>query len=105
MSQLFANLLSNAMTHGKPDTPVKVRAVSRDGRFELSVTNAADQIPASIVERLFEPFSRGEPGNYRVGLGLGLYIASEIAKSHGGTLGVVSTPGKARFTFVMPRPT
>jgi signal transduction histidine kinase len=102
MAQLFTNLLSNAMTHGKPSHPVTVRAVSRGGKFELSVANAADPIPPVVLERLFEPFSRGGAKNYQQGLGLGLYIASQIAKSHGGTLGVVSTAEETRFTFTMP---
>ncbi len=102
LAQLFCNLLVNAVTHGKPGTPVKVSAQGADGRFELSVANAADQIPEAILERLFEPFSRGGASDYREGLGLGLYIASEIAKSHGGKLSVVSTPNEVSFTFAMP---
>lgn len=101
LAQLFNNLLANAMTHGKADRPVTVRAVSRAGKFELSVANAADQIPPSTLQRLFEPFARGNSKNYRQGMGLGLYIASEIAKSHGGTLGVTSGLEETRFTFTM----
>jgi signal transduction histidine kinase len=101
IAQLFNNLLANAMTHGKADTPVTVRAVSADGKFELSVSNAADPIPPATLARLFEPFSRGDSKDYQQGLGLGLYIASEIAKSHGGTLSAISTPEETRFTFAM----
>jgi signal transduction histidine kinase len=102
MAQLFTNLLSNAMTHGKAEQPVTVLAVSGEGKFVLSVANGAEPIPTAVLHRLFEPFSRGGSGNYRQGLGLGLYIASEIAKSHGGTLGVVSTLEETRFTLTMP---
>ena len=102
IAQLFTNLLSNAMTHGKAEKPVTVEVASRDGKFELSVSNAADPIPPQVLKRLFEPFSRGGTKDYRQGLGLGLYIASQIAKSHGGTLGVVSTVQETRFTFTMP---
>ncbi|HSJ03719.1 MAG TPA: GAF domain-containing sensor histidine kinase, partial [Verrucomicrobium sp.] len=86
LSQLFTNLLSNALTYGNADQPVRVAAHSRGGVFELSVSNGADPIPPAVLERLFEPFSRGGSGNYGKGLGLGLYIASQIAKSHGGGL-------------------
>jgi sigma-B regulation protein RsbU (phosphoserine phosphatase) len=77
------------------------RAVSDGGKFELSVSNAADSISPTVLKRLFEPFSRGGSKDYREGLGLGLYIASEIAKSHGGTLGVISTAEETHFTFTM----
>jgi CheY-like chemotaxis protein len=102
MAQLFTNLLSNAMIYGKPEQPVEVRVESRGGKFELCVANAADPIPEATLRRLFEPFQRGGPGNYQQGLGLGLYIASEIARSHGGLLAVNSGEEQTRFTFTMP---
>lgn len=102
IAQLFTNLLSNAMTHGRAGRPVSVSAISRDGAFELSVANAADPIPPETLHKLFEPFSRGGAKDYRQGLGLGLYIASEIAKSHGGRLSVASSVEETRFTFTMP---
>jgi len=102
MVQLFSNLLSNAMTHGKPGTPVIVSAVSGGGKFELSVVNAADPIPPEMMRQLFQPFLRGKSNTNRKGLGLGLYIASQIARSHGGTLEASSTEKETRFTFRIP---
>ena len=99
MAQLFTNLLSNAMTHGRPETPVKVSAISDSAGFELSVANAAEPITPELMPRLFEPFLRGQSKNHRQGLGLGLYIASQIAKSHGGTLEASSTQEETRFTL------
>ena len=54
------------------------------------------------MEKLFEPFFRGEVRASRQGLGLGLHIASQIAKAHNGVLSVTSTPEETRFTFEMP---
>jgi signal transduction histidine kinase len=102
VAQLFSNLLGNALTHGQKDMPVKVRVTSSNGKFTLSVTNACKQIPEAIIERLFQPFSRGEVEPRQQGLGLGLYIASEIARAHGGTLTVTSTPIETTFTLQMP---
>jgi signal transduction histidine kinase len=102
MAQLFSNLLSNAMTHGKPGTPVLVDVSSDGGKFELSVANAADPIPSELMQQLFQPFLRGRTNTNRKGLGLGLYIASQIAKSHGGTLEASSTEKVTRFTFRIP---
>jgi sigma-B regulation protein RsbU (phosphoserine phosphatase) len=104
ITQLFSNLLSNALSYGSADQPVRVRAISDAGSFELSVTNAGAPIPPDALERLFQPFYRSAVLDNREGLGLGLYIAHEIAKAHGGTLGVTSTEGETCFTFRMPQP-
>jgi len=102
IARLFSNLLGNALLYGKADAPIRIRASTRDGMFELSVANAGDQIPAAALERLFEPFARGDVRPNQQGLGLGLYIASQIARAHGGMLDVTSTPAETRFTFRMP---
>jgi len=102
IGQLFSNLLGNAITYGSPDTPIKVRATARDGVFELSVANAGEPISPETMAHLFKPFYRGEVRTSLRGLGLGLYIASEIARAHNGTLDVSSTEAETRFTFRMP---
>lgn len=102
IAQLYSNLLGNALTYGASEHPVRVRAASGNGTFELSVANAGEPISAAAMERLFHPFSRGEVRPNQQGLGLGLYIASEIARAHGGTLGVVSTNEETCFTLTMP---
>ena len=57
------------------------------------------------MERLFQPFFRGTVRPSQEGLGLGLYIASEIARAHSGEIAVSSTPAETRFTFSMPTAT
>ena len=78
-----------------------VTAETRDGAFVLSVSNGGAPIPPAVLERMFQPFSQGEGDNSH-GLGLGLYIADEIARAHGGTLNAVSNPERTCFTFRMP---
>ncbi|HEY4201095.1 MAG TPA: GAF domain-containing sensor histidine kinase [Devosiaceae bacterium] len=102
IAQLVSNLLGNALTHGAVDAPVGVEAMTRDGVFEISITNAGDPIPAAEMDGLFEPFSRGKVRPNQQGLGLGLYIASEIARAHRGTLSAESNSERTRFTFRMP---
>ena len=102
IGQLLSNLLGNALTHGSAEEPVVVRASTAGGVFELSVSNAGDPIPADVMRNLFQPFYRGAVRPSQQGLGLGLYIASQIAHAHGGTLTVASTPEATRFTFKMP---
>jgi signal transduction histidine kinase len=102
IGQLFSNLLGNAITHGTADKPIVVRAGTDDGTFELSVANSGDPIPPATMKQLFHPFYRGTVKQSLQGLGLGLYIASEIARAHGGTLDVNSSADETRFTFRMP---
>ena len=104
IGQLLSNLVANALTYGTADQPITVRA-SGDGKiFELSVTNMGDPIPPDTMEQLFQPFFRASTRRSQQGLGLGLYIASEIARAHAGTLTVASTPEETCFTFRMPIP-
>ena len=102
IAQLFSNLLGNALTHGSVERPVGVEAGLRDGIFELAVTNGGSAIAPGQLDALFQPFSRPNGNSGRQGLGLGLFIASEIATAHGGTIGVVSSDDETRFTFTMP---
>ena len=102
IGQLFSNLLGNAITHGSADRPIVARAATENGTFELSVTNAGDPIPPDTMAQLFQPFYRGTLKRSLQGLGLGLFIASEIARAHGGTLDVNSSADGTRFTFRMP---
>jgi sigma-B regulation protein RsbU (phosphoserine phosphatase) len=101
VGQLFSNLLGNALTYGTAGKPVSV-TVTTGEQFELAVCNAGNPISAAAMDRLFYPFSRGEVRPSQQGLGLGLYIASEIAKAHGGTFDVTSTPELTCFTLKMP---
>jgi phosphoserine phosphatase RsbU/P len=102
LGQLTSNLLGNALTHGAADTPVRLRALTHDGLLEITVTNSGKPIPTAALEQLFQPFFRGEVRRSQQGLGLGLYISSEIAKAHGGVLTVQSSELETRFTFRMP---
>lgn len=101
IGQMFSNVLSNALTHGDTAQAVVVTAETRDDEFKLAVSNGGVQIPPGVLEDVFQPFSQGEEPSSQ-GLGLGLYIASEIARAHSGTLGATSTPEQTCFTFQMP---
>jgi len=102
VAQLASNLLSNALTHGASGAPVRLSARETDHEFRLSVTNQGEPIPAEAMGRLFQPFSRASVRPNQQGLGLGLYIASEIARAHDGSIRVVSDASETCFTFTMP---
>lgn len=103
IGQLASNLLANAVTHGTPGRPITFDAATAGNLFTLTVANPGAPIPEAVMERLFQPFFRGAIRPSRNGLGLGLYIASEIAKAHDGAIEVSSTNEETRFTFTMPR--
>ena len=102
IGQMISNLLGNAISHGAPDTPIIVRASTTNKMLEISIANGGEPISDAVMERIFQPFFRGEVRKSLQGLGLGLFIASEIAKAHKGTLAVSSSVGETKFTFQMP---
>lgn len=103
LGQLLSNLLGNAVVHGAPGLPIRVEAEERDGVLRLAVTNRGPAIPEAVRESLFLPFARGGERASLQGLGLGLYIASEIARAHGGRIDVDSTEaGGTTFALTMP---
>jgi signal transduction histidine kinase len=104
IEQLLSNLLTNAIEHGAPGTSICVSARGTDGSLEIKVENQGDPIPEDVRDRLFHPYFRIHKSGRRQGLGLGLYIAREIAKSHGGTLELESSASGTVFTFTMQRP-
>lgn len=102
LGQLVSNLLGNALTHGDPKQAVQVHAELQGENLHLWVANAGPAIPPAVMSKLFQPFFRGEARPSQQGLGLGLHIAEEIARAHGGALSVQSDDHKTRFTLVMP---
>ncbi|MES2992317.1 MAG: GAF domain-containing sensor histidine kinase [Pseudomonadota bacterium] len=103
IQQLAANLLSNAVTYGSAGEPVVLSAESTDGELVLAVTNQGEPISAEDQARIFLAFWRGSTSSSRGGLGLGLFICSEIVKAHGGSLEVISS-AKTGTTFAAKMP-
>lgn len=101
IGQLFSNLLANALKYGTENKSVRVKATT-NGCFELAVYNQGPPISSAAMERLFKPFARGEVRHGQEGLGLGLYIASEIARAHSGKIEVTSSSEETCFKFAMP---
>ncbi|MDP2313069.1 MAG: ATP-binding protein [Pseudomonadota bacterium] len=99
----LVNLASNAIRHAPEGSAVLLRALDVDGTVRFEVDDAGPGVPVHERERIFEPFARGaaESGP---GAGLGLHIAREVARAHGGRLGVgAAEVGGARFWMEVPR--
>jgi two-component system, OmpR family, osmolarity sensor histidine kinase EnvZ len=78
------NLLDNALRHGQP--PIGVHVAERAGRVTIEVRNAGTPIDAADLQRLMQPFERGQTHRPSAGSGLGLAIVQRIAQRHGGGL-------------------
>jgi signal transduction histidine kinase len=103
VSQAIGNLVSNGIEHGQGS--VEVIAYESDDRAHVitKVTSHGTPIAPDVMTRLFDPFERGDTTITRRGLGLGLYIAHQIALAHGATIDVTSDAAATVFTITWPR--
>ena len=101
LQQVASNLLANALTHGRPDTPVKFTVHANETDLVLDVWNAGEPIPPESIGKIFAPFWRHSVSASRNGLGLGLHICSQIVRAHGGQISVSSSA--AHGTLVTAR--
>ena len=95
IGQMMSNLVSNAIHHGARDMPISVTVMGAADAIELRVNNGGQPIATDAVGTLFEPLSKSAKASEdrhlgSSGLGLGLYIAREIALAHGGSIEVES---------------
>jgi len=109
IGQVISNLVSNAIDYSPSDSKVVVLLHGEETCVDLVVNNLGPTIAPATMERLFDPFVQGSQGG-RVaqgqGLGLGLFIARQIAEAHGGSIAVKSTPEEGTtFTVRLPRST
>lgn len=106
IGQVMTNLLTNAIKYSPEATTVIVRATAEDRkRITLSVQDFGIGIPKDKQKHIFERFYRveGKRSQTYAGLGLGLYVASEIVKRQGGNMWVESEEGKgSTFSFSLP---
>lgn len=95
LSQVFRNLIRNAVQHTGPGDPVTISARPVDGRIELAVADAGPGIPPGELQKVFERFHRVDASRARDrgGSGLGLPIARAIVEAHGGRIWAESGPG------------
>lgn len=104
IEQVLTNLLSNAIkySHGQKRVIIDVQELPH--RLQVSITDFGIGIPEEKLSSIFDRFYRVEVNDYNSsGLGIGLYISSEIMKRHGGSLLVESKPGKGS-TFILSLP-
>jgi signal transduction histidine kinase len=99
ITQCLDNILSNACVHGAAGTPVTVVVRGADDGVQIDVVNFGEISPSERTS-LFEPFHG--PRIVRRGLGLGLFIADQIVRAHGGRIEVESVHGETRTRIYLP---
>ena len=111
MRQVLTNLLSNAVQHGDPESPVVLEVSAEGDDVCCAVRNRGTPIPSDALQVIFDPLVQVSPdeagghGGRDASLGLGLFIAREIVAAHGGTIGVTSSrEDGTTFTFRIPSP-
>lgn len=104
LAQALGNLLSNAIRYTPAGGQVSVHALRADGALRIEVQDNGPGIAADEIEVIFQPFKRGKSARrFPEGMGLGLSIARDLVRAHGGELGVVSAPGEgSRFIIEIP---
>ena len=113
LTQVFQNLIANAVSYGKSETPVRIIGSAQqslpdsgDTGVSIAIVNRGDGIPAEELPRLTERFYRVDKGRSRSmgGTGLGLSIVKHIIARHRGNLEIESVPGEeTSFTVYLPR--
>jgi signal transduction histidine kinase len=105
IAQVVANLIGNALKHGDPTGPVRVRLDgTKQDEVILDVANRGTIAP-ELVNHLFDPFRGGQrPAGRSEGLGLGLYIVYQVVKAHGGSVEVTTgSDDRTVFQVSLPR--
>jgi len=106
LSQVFYNLLANAIKYTPECGHIDINIRRNDGHVTTSISDSGKGIPKEYLERIFEPFFIGEGGSLAVEdgrQGLGLTIAKRMIDAHHGRIWVESEPGRgSTFYFSLP---
>ncbi|MBC8010282.1 MAG: HAMP domain-containing protein [Burkholderiales bacterium] len=104
LRRLVLNLLDNATRYNLPDGEVACVLREASGRLELRVRNMGPGVPAEARARVFQRFFRADAARVSGGHGLGLALAREIARSHGGELVLAPDPAPGLTEFLLTLP-
>jgi signal transduction histidine kinase len=105
VTQVLANLITNASKYAPEGTPVTIRAETADGFVRVTVADEGPGIPLDEQNRLFQRFFRSRTVREQAGgLGLGLSICRAIVHAQGGDIVIESTPGQGTSVhFTVPK--
>ncbi len=102
LTQMFANLLENAISHTPKGTRIAVALSQKDGRAIATVSDQGPGVPAAERERIFRRFHRLEQSQATAGSGLGLSLVKAVAEIHAITLVAEDAGPGLRITLEFP---
>ena len=104
IDQVMVNFVNNAVKYAPDSLEIFMLIENLGDKARISVKDTGPGIPAEKIPHLFERYYQAQPGGFNSsGLGLGLYISSEIVRRHGGEIGIDSELGKgSTFWITLP---
>ncbi len=108
LRRVIENLLDNARKYSEPGSPIRMTATQETGEVLITVTDLGIGLEEADLKQVFTPFFRSDRSRSRAtgGVGLGLVLARRVIEAHGGTIELISTPGRGttvRLTLPFPQ--
>ncbi len=103
IEQVLVNFVTNAVKYAPESDEIIVKIERIEDKAKVSVSDKGKGIPKERIAKIFDRYYRADPGSHESGMGLGLFISSEIVKQHDGEIGVESKIGQGTtFWFTIP---
>jgi signal transduction histidine kinase len=103
LTRVIKNLIQNAISYGVPKTPIEIAIGEIPKYVTIKIKDHGAGISKSDIDRIFNKYYSAAKKFRKIGTGLGLYLAFQIVKAHGGELSVESEEGKfTEFCIKIP---
>lgn len=103
LKRVIKNLIQNAISYGEPNSPIEISIGEIPQYIVIKVKDYGAGISQADIDKIFNKYYSAAKKFRKIGTGLGLYLALQIVKGHGGELSVESEEGKfTEFTIKLP---
>ncbi|MDD3236535.1 MAG: HAMP domain-containing sensor histidine kinase [Candidatus Gastranaerophilales bacterium] len=103
LKRAVKNLLLNAISFSQKGSVIQVKLINSDDKISINITNQGESISKEDLEMIFKKYYSGAKKYRKLGTGLGLYLANQIAIAHKGAIDVISADGETTFTVMLPK--